>query len=186
VIAMRHKNKNGLSVLREPSGRRARAGREPDVTPAQVKRLRDAALAGLQREEWGSELGRLLLTRKIEAEHYAAGRRWSQAAARYRAALCAPLPHPPAISFESGGSRATPPDPASPEGERLAARDGATVRELREAEAALREAGPLAERVVRGVCERDEAPGGMRELEALNRGLAALVRFWRMGIVRAP
>jgi hypothetical protein len=182
---MRRNDKSGLSVPREPSGRRARAGREPDVTPAQVKRLRDAALAGLQREEWGSELGRLLLTGKIAAEHYAAGRRWSEAMARYRAALGAPPPHPPALSFERSGAKAAPPDPASAEGERLAVRDGAAVRELRDAEAALREAGPLPERVVRSVCEHDEAPCGVRELDALGRGLAALARFWRMGAVRA-
>jgi hypothetical protein len=39
--------------------------------------------------------------------------------------------------------------------------------------------------VVRSVCEHDEAPCGVRELDALGRGLAALARFWRMGAVRA-
>jgi hypothetical protein len=168
-----------LSVAREPSGRRSRAGSEPELAPTQVKRLRDAALAGVQAEEWGSELGRLLLAGKIRAEHYAAGRRWAECVTRYRAALGAPPPHPPPIPFERSSATA-PPDPASEPGQRQAAHEVAAVRELRDALAVLRGTGALAERVVRRVCEQDEAPCGMRELEALALGLLGLARFWRM------
>src|SRR5262245_23629179 len=104
-----------LSVAREPSGRRARAGGEPALAPAQVRRLRDAALAGLQREEWGSELGRLLLTGRIGAELYAAGRRWAECTACYAAALGAPPPQPAPARFERANA-AAPPDPASEAG----------------------------------------------------------------------
>src|SRR5262249_5216639 len=79
-----------LGVARDPNGRRARARNAGDPAPAQVKRLRDAALAGLQSQEWGSELGRLFLAGKIGPELYAAGRRWGECVARYRAALGAP------------------------------------------------------------------------------------------------
>jgi hypothetical protein len=144
-----------------------------------VKRLRDAALAGLQSEEWGSELGRLFLAGKIGPDLYAAGRRWMECAAHYRAALGAPLPHPRAVPLERGNASAAP-DPDSEAGRRQAARELAAMRELREAQAVLRDAGVLAERVVRSVCEHDQAACGAREHDALARGLQSLARFWRM------
>jgi hypothetical protein len=168
-----------LSVPREPGGRRARAAMEPELAPLQIKRLRDAALAGLQREEWGSELGRLLLTGRIGPDLYAAGRRWAECTMRYRAALGAPPPHPPPIPFERANS-AAPPDPASEAGARLTARERAAVQGWREAHSVLREGGTLAERVVRSVCEQDQTPCGAREFEALARGLRSLAHLWRM------
>jgi hypothetical protein len=169
-----------LNVVRERSGRRARDGNAPlEAAPAHVKRLRDAALAGMQSEEWASELGRLFLADKIGPELYAAGRRWVACMARYRAALNAPPANPQSIPLELSSATA-PPDPASEAGRRQAAREIAAVRELREAEAALHDAGRLAERVVRSVCEQDEVPCGTRELEALRLGLLALAQFWRM------
>ena len=169
-----------LNVVRERSGRRARDGNAPpEAAPAHVKRLRDAALAGMQSEEWASELGRLFLADKIGPELYAAGRRWVACMARYRAALNAPPANPQSIPLELSSATA-PPDPASEAGRRQAAREIAAVRELREAEAALHDAGRLAKRVVRNVCEHDEVPCGIRELEALRLGLLALAQFWRM------
>jgi hypothetical protein len=179
MTPMPRKNKLELSVAREPSGRRARARNASDPAPAQVKRLRDAALAGLQSQEWGSELGRLFLAGKIAPELYAAGRRWVECMSRYHAALGAPPPCPPPIPFERSTTTAAP-DPASEPGLRQAAREIEAVRELREAQAAMRQAGVLAERVVRSVCEQDLAPCGTRELDALGRGLLALAQFWRM------
>lgn len=176
---MRRKIGTKLSLTREPNGRRARAGKGPEPAPTHVKRLRDAALAGMQNEEWGSELGRLFLAGKIGPELYAAGRRWTACVARYRAALNAPPADPPAIPFERSATTA-PPDPASEPGRRQAASDIAAVREMREAQAALHDAGALAERVVRCVCEQDQVPCGARELEALGHGLLALAQFWRM------
>ena len=55
-----------------------------------------------------------------------------------------------------------------------------TAWDLREAQAVLRDAGVLAERVVRSVCEHDQAACGAREHDALARGLQSLARFWRM------
>jgi hypothetical protein len=177
---MGRRKRTELKVARERNGRRARDGNAPpEAAPAHVKRLRDAALAGMQSEEWASELGRLFLAGKIGPELYAAGRRWVECMARYRAALNAPPANPQSFPLELSSATA-PPDPASEAGRRLAAREIAAVRELRDAEAALRDAGRLSERVVRGVCEQDEAPCGVRELEALCRGLLALAQFWRM------
>jgi hypothetical protein len=47
-----------LSVAREPNGRRSRAltRSAPEFAPTEVKRLRDAALAGMQNPEWAVNL----------------------------------------------------------------------------------------------------------------------------------
>ena len=139
-----------LSVAREPSGRRSRAitRSAPQFAPTEVKRLRDAALAGMQNPEWGSELGRLLLAGNVEPELYAAGQHWAERATRYRHALDAPRPNPPPARFEPK-SPAAAVDPASPLGQKQTAREVAAIGALQEAHAALRTAGVLAERVVR-------------------------------------
>ena len=170
-----------LSVAREPSGRRSRAitRSAPQFAPTEVKRLRDAALAGMQNPEWGSELGRLLLAGKVEPELYAAGQHWAERATRYRHALDAPRPNPPPARFEPK-SPAAAVDPASALGQKQTAREVAAIGALQEAHAALRTAGVLAERVVRRVCEHDEAVCGTSEFVALRRGLLALALFWGM------
>ena len=170
-----------LSVAREPSGRRSRAitRSAPQFAPTEVKRLRDAALADMQNPEWGSELGRLLLAGKVEPELYAAGQHWAERATRYRHALDAPRPNPPPARFEPK-SPAAAVDPASALGQMQTAREVAAIVALQEAHAALRTAGVLAERVVRRVCEHDEAVCGTSEFVALRRGLLALALFWGM------
>jgi hypothetical protein len=176
---MVRRRKTALSILREPNGRPSRANPERELAPAQIKRLRDAALAGLQHEEWGSELGRLWLAGKIEAVLYMAGRRWSECVADYHAALSAPPPNPIAVPLERS-SRAAAVDANSERGRALAKRERAAIRQFREAHAVLRSAGGLAERVVRSVCEQDQAPGGVHELQALEEGLRCLARSWHM------
>jgi hypothetical protein len=170
-----------LSVAREPSGRRSRAITRgtPQFAPTEVKRLRDAALAGMQNPAWGSELGRLLLAGRLEPELYAAGQHWAECATRYRQALDAPRPSPPPARFEPK-SPAVAVDPASAAGQKQTAREVAAIGALREAHAALRAAGVQAERVVRRVCEYDEAVCGTSEFVALQRGLLALALLWGM------
>jgi hypothetical protein len=170
-----------LSVAREPNGRRSRivTRSAPQFAPTEVKRLRDAALAGMQNPEWGSELGRLLLAGKLEAELYAAGQHWAECATRYRQALDAPRPNPPPARFEPK-SPAAAVDPASAAGQKQTAREIAAIGALQEAHSSLRTAGVLAERVVRRVCEHDEAVCGTGEFVALRRGLLALAMFWGM------
>ena len=170
-----------LSVAREPSGRRSRAitRSAPEFAPTEVKRLRDAALAGMQNPEWGSELGRLLLAGKLEPELYAAGQHWAECATRYRQALDAPRPTPPPARFEPKTPTAAV-DPTSAAGQQQTAHEVAAIAALQEAHAALRTAGVLAERVVRRVCEHDEAVCGTGEFVALRRGLLALALFWGM------
>ena len=72
---------------RTPSGQLSRAGRQREYPPAQVRRLRDAAMAGLRDPEWGTELGRLYLEGTITAAMYAAGKDWREKAAKFVGSL---------------------------------------------------------------------------------------------------
>lgn len=49
---------------------------ERATAPAAIRRLREAALAGMQDSRWGTEAGRLLLLGKITDKQYEAGSRW--------------------------------------------------------------------------------------------------------------
>jgi hypothetical protein len=52
---------------REPNGRVQ--CQEPDISPGEVRRLRDAALRGLRDAEWASELGRCVRYAKCGREY---------------------------------------------------------------------------------------------------------------------
>jgi hypothetical protein len=86
----------------------------------------------------------------------------------------------PAIRPVRTKSPASAIDPATTAGQQQTAREVAAITALHEAHAALRTAGVLAERVVRRVCEHEEAVCGTGEFAALRRGLLALALFWGM------
>lgn len=159
------------TAIREPNGRPSRAGLQREFPPAQVKRLRDAALAGLRDPEWGTELGRLYLVGSITAAMYAAGKWWREMAARYMDAIGAFPVRSAGLEVGRGG---TPADPDTPEGQRQARRDANAAESFRRTHHVLMTAGPLAEAVVRRVCDYDEGPCGMAELISLRNGLSAL------------
>lgn len=159
-----------LVEVREPNGRISRALNEREFPPAQVKRLRDAAMSGLRDPEWGTEMGRLYLEGKISAEMYAAGKWWRDLASRYKSAIGAPPPNPKAIMFEMGRG-SSPVDPDSAAGKEEAQKDTKAVATFLEAHAALLGAGMLSERLVRRLCEQDESPVGENERESVRRGL---------------
>jgi hypothetical protein len=156
---------------RTPSGQLSRAGRTRELPPTQVRRLRDAALAGLRDPEWGTELGRLYLTGAITAAMYAAGKDWRDKATKYIGTFGL-LPVRSLLVEGRGGS--LPPDPETPEGQKRARRDAAAKKRFDEAHQVLLSAGKLAEHTVRRLCEHDETPCGMAELIALRNGLSAL------------
>ena len=176
-LGRRSKDRNrqiGLSLVREPSGRRKRDDR--DYAPAQVRRLRDAALKGMADSRWGTELGRLLLTRQIEPMQFAAGERWARLAADYRRAINSP-PSLRAAAMERGGPGYEP-DPESEAGAAIVRHERVVVRRMERAHLALVGAGKLAEAAVRAVCERDEA--APYAIVYLTEGLSALVRHFRL------
>jgi hypothetical protein len=157
--------------VRTASGQLSRAGRVREFPPAQVKRLRDAAMAGLRDPEWGTELGRLYLEGTITATMYAAGKDWREKAARYVTSL-GHFPVRSILVENRGGS--LPPDPDTPEGQKRARREADAMERFFEAHHVLLGAGKLAEATVRQLCEHDEGPCGTAELIALRNGLTAL------------
>ena len=106
---------------REPSGR---PQREREFPPTQVRRLRDAALAGLRDPQWGAELGRLYLTQVIGEAGYAAGVRWAREAAEYHAVIGVRPTRSPAMEIGSIGHE---PDPDSQRGRDVAASEGKII-----------------------------------------------------------
>lgn len=173
------RKKSKIILVREPNGRASRAGELREYPPAQVRRLRDAALAGMADPEWGTIPGRMFLAGKIDAAQYAAAKRWSERVAKYQQAINAPQPNPKALQFESG-ARGHDPDPASEEGRQRVAKDEAAIGQFNEAHAVLCGAGMISEAVVRNTCERDHWPVGQIEVEALNRGLLWLAEYWHL------
>jgi hypothetical protein len=165
---------------REPNGRLSRAGREATgaLAPAAVRRLRDAALAGMAAPEWGTELGLMYLRQEIEASLYEAGRRWARLAAEAQRATGAPA------HVGSGGNlermRDRQPDPETPAGQREAERDRAILADTKAALAALEGAGAAPLKAVKQVCEGNRPAIGIADRTALRAGLDALALHWRL------
>lgn len=157
---------------REPSGRNQR---EPEYSPVEVRRLRDAAMTGLRDEQWGTELGRYYLFQSITHGMYAAGKWWARLAERYQQAVAVPGQKPLVLER---GSRSSPPDPESQAGVAQTERDLETEEEFKDALKALTDAGPVALRVVRNLCEQDQGPDGYHEFLNLRIGLLKLAE-WR-------
>lgn len=162
-------------AVRESNGR---IQRDPQLPPpSEVRRLRDAALAGMRDPIWGTELGRLYLVGKITATMYAAGKRWAELAAQYSQALCSPCPDPRAICLDRMGG--SPVDPDSNEGRKESRRHLRAVNSFVDAHAAMVSIAKSAGvRAVRSVCERNEMPIGHMEILALSTGLTTLAAFW--------
>ncbi len=156
---------------RTESGQLSHAGRDREYPPAQVRRLRDAAMRGLRDPEWGTELGRMFLEGKITGAMYAAGKDWREKAAKYANAIGA---FPVRSAALERGIQALPADPDSPEGQECAKREANAMERFFEAHAKLLSAGKMAETCVRRLCEHNEGPCGTAELIALCNGLSAL------------
>lgn len=161
-------------ALRESNGR---IQREPQLPPpSEVRRLRDAALAGMRDPVWGTEIGRLYLLGKISSAMFAAGKQWGEYAAKYSQALCSPSPDPKAVNWDRMGGEA--PDPDSFEGRKEARRHAKAVQSFIDASAALKTAGSRSECAVRTVCERNQVMFGHENQMALVVGLSTLSGFW--------
>jgi hypothetical protein len=155
-------------LRRQPNGQ---PHREREFPPVQVRRLRDAALSGLRDPEWGTELGRLYLARRISEAQYAAGKWWVETAAWYHQALGVQPLRSASVELGRGGSS---PDPDSMRGKELAVREAERAERYFEAHSVLMNAGQGAERAVRDVCESGLACVSSADLMALRVGLLAL------------
>lgn len=160
---------------REPNGR---IQRERETAPGEVRRLRDAALAGLRDPEWGTELGRLFLVGKIKPEQFAAGKRWTEAASRYSHAVASPHRIGSTSDFDRG--RGEPVDVDSDAGRAEAERHKAVMERFEAAHRKLVGCGMLIERAVRSICEDGQAPDSFETLQRLHIGLSTLADHWQL------
>lgn len=163
------------NIARQPNGQ---PRREREFAPTQIKRLRDAAMAGLRDPEWGTELGRLLLNRVIDEEMYAAGKRWAEMSARYWGIVGA---FPVKSAKAEGGSWSHQPDPDSPKGKEISIQERGAMERYFEADAVLVTAAihsPGVGAAVRRVCEDGQVLGGYSEVLALRIGLLKLADHW--------
>jgi hypothetical protein len=145
------------------------------MSPAEVRRMAEAAQAGLRDAMWGTTIGRLYLTGKVSASEYGAAKRWVELVAGYSTACQSPQPPRTAVLDATGG---TPIDPDSISGIKQARQHERATASYLPGRHALRLAGPTAERVVGDVVELGQAPAGQGELEALRTGLQSLSRWW--------
>lgn len=173
-MGMASRRKSRLVTAREPNGRIQRST-ERELSPTEVRRLRDAAFRGLRDAEWGTELGRLCLEGSITWAMYGAGKRWREVAAKYRQAIGV---FPIRSASLERGSHSHDTDPDSDEGRKQAARDRDGAELFFAAQASLTVG--LVESVVRRICEDDEAPCGFAEHQALRKGLSALVVHYNL------
>ena len=176
-LGMAKTGRKRAAVVRTASGRASEAGREREVPPAQVRRLRDAALSGLRDPEWGTELGRLYLSDQITDAMYAAGKQWAEWAAKYRNAIGV-FP----IRCSSGELRGNshPVDPESERGQEIAKREAKHAEDFFKADAVLMQADRGVSTAVRRLCEDNETPGGFAELARVRTGLMHLVSHWNL------
>jgi hypothetical protein len=160
-------------AARKPSGR---TKVEPQLPPpAETKRLRDAAVAGMRGAEWGTELGRLYLADKISSLQYSAGRRWAATVEAYAEACQTPR-QPGTATLDPEGGKAA--DPDTPAGRKTARRHARAIETFNGAHEALTFAGRLAASVTRAATESQSAPCGQMELAALRAGLQHLAAHW--------
>ncbi len=176
-MAGRKNRKSNLFVVREPSGRRSRAGQDEieNCSPAQVRRLRDAALQKMCDPDWGTELGRLYLTGRLNVGQYAAGKWFGRLSEACRAAIDAPTGPRKSAFVEGNGGHA--PDPDSDAGREQVTKDREAVSSFMEAHAALLGAGMLAEHAVRLVCEDNKTVVGHAQVLHLRSGLDWLAEY---------
>lgn len=170
--------KRNAIVARTASGQHSRAGQAREFPPAQVKRLREAAMHGLRDPEWATELGRLYLENRIDHAMYAAGKRWAEYAERYRR-------HSgffPTLRTSTGEQRGAshPIDPESDRGREIAEQEADAAEKFFKADAVLVQAGPDIGRAVRRLCEDNEMVCCMADLISVRAGLMHLVQHWNL------
>ena len=152
------------------------------VSPAAAKRLFDDAIRGRAAPEYGTQLARLFMDRKLTAAQFETGRRWERLSIEYRHSIGAPPPYEKpgtlgSIGQVNGDGLGDDPAVDSKEGRALRERRLRFIGEMEAALAALGAAGAVLQ-ALRHTVEQDKAPVGVAGLEALRAGLDRLGRLW--------
>lgn len=154
MSAAGRKRKEGPRTASGRLSRAARAVTEP-ASPAQVRRLRDAALAKMLDPQWGTELGRQFLAGHFGAVEYAAGRKYWLLREAYE-------------GRRHGGA------------DRTFQQSVDVFAALSDARSVLMGSGYRIWSVFRRVVERDQFTPGTAEAMNLKAALRVLVDHWRM------
>lgn len=156
VVHSEGQSKDMAAGRKRKQGRRYASGdlvREVETPPAAIRRLRDAALAGMQDARWGAEIGRLYLAGRITSEQYAAGCRWADLARRHSAALGARAGT--ASSSDFNRSQGAPIDPDSDAGLLESRRHLKDLERYQKALVVLARHGVSVRMAIRRLCEDD-------------------------------
>jgi hypothetical protein len=156
---------------REPNGRVQRTVLPDAYSPAEISRLRVAAMQGMRDPVWGQPLGWLYMSHKISSAQFGAGMWWGALATAYSSAQQSPR-QPRSAALERKHASSIDPDSAA--GRREAERHEEAIDAYTDALDRLKTTGTLSMRVVIEVCEKQQMPGGAREIEALQNGLKLL------------
>ena len=173
-LGMAKTGRKRAAVVREDNGR---AQRERERSPTAIRRLMDAALSDMRDPQWGTSLGRLLLTSSITETMYDAGKRWVAMATKYQQSIGI---FPVHTAQMEAGRRGMAPDPDTPEGQKIVEREANGAERYFEADTVLAKAGRGIRTAVRRVCEDNETPCGFDELARLRTGLMHLASLWNL------
>ena len=169
------KQKDTASInprARHPGGRPVIE--DPGYAPAAIKRLADAAIAGMADSFWGTSLGMALLKKKISTKECATGKIWDETYRAYLRAIDCPAPDPKSLIIGEP-SRGQPPDPDSIAGVIISKKDIATVKRFLSMERALNDCGLLISSATRELCESKSVRScSYEDLQRAKIGLAAL------------
>ncbi len=127
--------------------------REVAPAPSAIRRLRDAALAGMADARWGAEIGRLYLAGKLNSDQYGAGCRWADLASRHSAAIGSRRGLTSSSDFNR--SQGTPVDPDSEAGELERRRHLKDLERYQKALAVIARHGVTVTQAIRRLCEED-------------------------------
>lgn len=164
-------------VAREANGRASRklAADSPGAYhPALIRRITDAAIAGMTDPFYGTALGNAYLRGLITTQQCAAGREWDRAYAAYLSAIGAPSPNPKSNAI-GDSVRGMEPDPDSFEGMRRRRREIAEISRFHAMETVLYSCGLLIAAATRTLCEsREIVSCSYEDLGRAKIGLQAL------------
>lgn len=153
---------------------------ESGASPSQIRRLRDAALAGMADPQWGSMAGIFYLSRKIDEVEYETAKRFGDLHSQYISVIGGPRP-PRSASIE----RASPVgslDVDTELGEEEAQRHILIMNKYHDAHTILHGVGPSAEADIIRFCSiPGESPAGHEAMIRVRFGLRALSVFWKVG-----
>jgi hypothetical protein len=153
---------------------------ESGASPSQIRRLRDAALAGMADPQWGSMAGIFYLSRKIDEIEYETAKRFGDLHTQYISVIGGPKS--PKSSNPERGSLGISLDVDSELGEEETKKHINIMGRYNDAHTVLLGIGPAAEGDIIRFCSiPGESPAGHEAMLRVRWGLRALSVLWKVG-----